>query len=431
MTLLQRVAACCALLLPLAAAPAPNLPNNAWNLVFVPSFETAESHPEHLSVEGLNHSLLFGQLLATVTAGLTPQLRQINAWATPTASCGPAPEGTAALQSIEPYALLNNLGVNYSAVGCGGRADYNSAAYWITNLLANQPQGIYVFAMRADSINALLPTLLPAEAQSVSISGPHQYAVVTIAGGTANAAVFDDGLTPKREYPKLDLSDMKSGGSCPQTPTQFKIQKPAKSPFALNRNQTVSFIRHVEAHPNDPFENGNYVCAGQWRALGANKILKDKIGGLPDHILTTNPKDIIGCSGSCSYIRPTLTIEPFAVEYDRKVDIAEFPWSDAKTLAAALFTQNSPFSRSDYANAKTLVAWEHVHIDDAIRYLISTIYQAPDALKKLPSWSYTDYDTIWTIRIDDKGDLYFSNDCEGLDTARLPSTCPAFTSARH
>jgi len=40
-------------------------------------------------------------------------------------------------------------------------------------------------------------------------------------------------------------------------------------PPSSNNNQTVYIVRHAEAHP-DPmfdFENGNFVAAGQWRAL--------------------------------------------------------------------------------------------------------------------------------------------------------------------
>lgn len=425
----------CALLLAFTpwafAASQPSFPNNAWNFVFVPTFEKPTPDSTRLSIEGLNHALLFGQQLTGATAGITTQIRQVYAWSPPIGKKAVPVNDIAILQSIEPFSLLNNFSVNYSQVSAGDAATYNSAASLVSNLLANQPQGIYVIAMPADSINALIPMLPHVDAGMAQpqISNPHQYLVASFANGAVKLAQYQDGLVPKTLYPQLDLTDVRSH-SCPQQLKTFSIPKPANSKFQLNSNQTVSFIRHVEAHPTAAFENGNYVCAGQWRALGANKILRDKIGFMPDHILTTNPNDIIACSGTCSYIRPTLTIEPFATEFDRTVEIAQFPWNDAESLAAALFTQNSPFSSTQYQGAKTLVAWEHVHINAAIRYLIGTIYQNPAALKDLPSWDYTDYDSIWTVQIDAAGNLQFSNSCEGIDTALLPSTCPAFTSMK-
>ena len=38
-------------------------------------------------------------------------------------------------------------------------------------------------------------------------------------------------------------------------------------PAGTNTNETVYMIRHAEAHPMPYFEDGNYIAAGQWRAL--------------------------------------------------------------------------------------------------------------------------------------------------------------------
>jgi hypothetical protein len=38
-----------------------------------------------------------------------------------------------------------------------------------------------------------------------------------------------------------------------------------------------------------------------------------------------------------------------------------------------------------------------------------------------------DYDTIWTVKIDDQGNLTVDNDlCEGIDSTKLPETAPQF-----
>ena len=417
----------------------PSFQKNAWQLLFVPTFETSGPDNERLSIEGLNHSLLFGQLLSSLTAGLGKTVMGVYAWSTPTRSCKSDPDNMSVLQTVTPYAVLNNLGVNFNLVSCGteskcdcaDKSTYNSPAFLIDNILSNSPKGIYIVAMPKEAINEVLRSLPHIKnVKSIArVENSHQYVLASIDAASTSLQRFDDGLIPKKIYPAVNIGEAITG-KCPQKAASLFIAAPKHSFFKINTNATVSFIRHVEAHPNAGFENGNYVCAGQWRALGANAIIRKKLDYMPDYLLTTNPSGIIACDGTCSYIRPTLTIEPFATEYGKAVDIAAFPWNDAESLAAALFTQNSPFSKAKYDNAKGLVAWEHAHIEKAVRYLIGTIYQRPDALKDLPQWSYTDYDTIWTLATDAQGNLQFTNSCEGISTDLLPSTCPAFMSAR-
>ena len=46
---------------------------------------------------------------------------------------------------------------------------------------------------------------------------------------------------------------------------------------------------------------------------------------------------------------------------------------------------------------------------------------------KAPAWPDSDYDTIWTVTLDDKGNLTVDNAlCEGIDSAKLPVTAPQF-----
>jgi hypothetical protein len=45
----------------------------------------------------------------------------------------------------------------------------------------------------------------------------------------------------------------------------------------------------------------------------------------------------------------------------------------------------------------------------------------------VPGWSEGDYDSIWTVTLDAKGNLTVNNNmCEGIVSANLPATCPAF-----
>ena len=133
----------------------------------MPTFETASKDTARLSVEGLNHSLLFGQLLTSATAGLTGQIKQIYAWSAPDEKCAITPNDIAVLQTIEPFSLLNNMGVNYNQVSCGispkcNCADvntYNSPASIMQSIILNQAPGIYVVSMPAQAINASLVSL--------------------------------------------------------------------------------------------------------------------------------------------------------------------------------------------------------------------------------------------------------------------------------
>ena len=50
-------------------------------------------------------------------------------------------------------------------------------------------------------------------------------------------------------------------------------------PPGTNTNQTVYLIRHAEAHPTSSFEDGNFVGAGQWRALSLPNFLPNALRG--------------------------------------------------------------------------------------------------------------------------------------------------------
>ena len=421
-TLLRLLALC--LLSLSSAAPAAQMPplnRNAWNIVFVQSFEPV-AKTNNLSAQGFNHALLFGQLLNTATAGKIADVRGIY-------SFSPSSNGQdmTTLESIEPFAVLNNRAVTHSLVESGDITTYGTPAYIINGILSNQPRGTYVIAMPAAMINDTLAKLLGpgAPADGIAPNNYNQYVVLSLANGRMAAAVYDDGLSPDKKYPALDLKRTPQY-SCPEQPVKFTVKKPKSSKYQFNTRQSVYFIRHVEAHPNSTFENGNFVCQGAWRAIGANGILSDLMGGKPKNILTTNPTNLIGCDGTCSYIRPALTIAPYAIQHGQNLMLAGFQWNDAPTLAASLFTRNTPYSDPAFDQSLTLVAWEHGNIDKAFQYLIGDIYADPIALKKLPPWSFTDYDTVWKLETDEYGNLTFSNTCEGINSDSLPSTCPAF-----
>lgn len=401
------------------AASIPPLDANAWNIVFVPSFEPNPS-TNTLSVEGFNHALRFGQLLDTATAGKERQVRQIMAF-----TANAQPNDITPLQSIEPYAVLNNRAVSQTIVASGDITQYNSPSYIIAGILAGQPQGDYVVSMPLAMINDTIANLLGPGSGYNGITSRHQYVVLSLEQGRKTTAVYTDGIAAETRMPSVDLQSAHAA-ACPQKPTTFTVKRPTSSFFALNTGQTVYMVRHVEAHPNNTFENGNYVCQGAWRALGAGNALERMMGHPPKTLFTTNPNDIIGCDGTCSYIRPTLTIAPYAVQHGMPLKLAGFQWNDPRSLAASLFTHNTPYSDPAFDRSQTLVAWEHGNLVKAVQYLVADVYGAPDAAKKIPDWSFTDYDSVWTLQTDADGNLTFSNSCEHIDSDALPSTCPAF-----
>ncbi len=62
-------------------------------------------------------------------------------------------------------------------------------------------------------------------------------------------------------------------------------------PAGTNTNETVYWVRHAEAHPTSWWEEGNYVGAGQWRALDLPNALRGKIK--PDQVYSIDPAQVI------------------------------------------------------------------------------------------------------------------------------------------
>ena len=126
MKILTRLLAFFLSALPFAACAGqmPPLDANAWNIVFVQSFEPS-ANTNNLSVQGFNHALMFGQLLHTITAGKIADVRGIYSF-----SPDPCPDACqqdmTTLQSIEPFAVLNNRGVTHTLVSNGDITFSNS-----------------------------------------------------------------------------------------------------------------------------------------------------------------------------------------------------------------------------------------------------------------------------------------------------------------
>jgi hypothetical protein len=197
-------------------------------------------------------------------------------------------------------------------------------------------------------------------------------------------------------------------------------------PFDANRNETLYIVRHAEAHPTTYFADGNYVAAGQWRALDLPNALRDKIS--PTQVYSIDPAQVfegsVSASGNAywSNVAPSLTVQPYAVANNLPYHlVTEFliTDSDAPQLTSDFF-----FRRGKFTNKSVLLGWQYTQIPETITALLKSCrYSGPP----VPAWSAVDYDSVWTVTLDAQGNLAVDNRlCEGIDSTALPATAPNF-----
>ncbi|HYL46146.1 MAG TPA: hypothetical protein VEU52_03910 [Candidatus Limnocylindrales bacterium] len=298
---------------------------------------------------------------------------------------------------------------------------------------ANAP-GFYVFSAPWEIASVLMTDINQLEGSNLTLpsryAGPNVvYAIAVTPSGNASLLTYNSNLNPPSNYPVLPTLGIVTS-QCTATPFEIQVTGGiggAIAPNNSNTNETVYMIRHAEAHPNSTWDDGNYVGPGQWRALELPYALLDKIH--PTEVYSIDASNAIpGGQGSIpsSYIRPTLTAEPYAIANNLPFNFA---------ASVAVFSQNPPalstlasnffFTNGTFTNKTILVAWEHDHIPPTINALISS-YQPPPS-RIAPNWSDSDYDTIWTVKLDGQGNLTVDNSlCEGIDSASLPATPPPF-----
>jgi hypothetical protein len=262
-----------------------------------------------------------------------------------------------------------------------------------------------------------------------SYAGPNiVYAITISPDGDARLITYDSDLNPESTYPELPSPILPA--ECPNTQQahrEISVESGDAGvvvPSNINTNETVYIVRHAEAHP-DPkpgFENGNFVGAGQWRALDLYNTLADTIN-LPDMVYSIDPAQSFELNSiSFSYVRPSLTVWPYAVANSLPYHlVSSFLIMDADQaeLASEFFFTNSTFS-----NKTILLAWESTRIKPIINALL-TSYNSSESLNA--TWPVTDYDTIWTVKIDENGALTVDNNlCEGIDSEALPEEAPRF-----
>jgi hypothetical protein len=244
---------------------------------------------------------------------------------------------------------------------------------------------------------------------------------------------FDSNLSPLSTYPALP-SPVPVSTSCTATPFNITVTGGAGGaviPAGVNINETLYIIRHAEAHPQPNWDDGNYVCGGQWRALDLPNALRGKIS--PQLVYSIDPAQVISGSVSAvgnsgwSYVRPALTAEPYAIANNLPFYLAAGFELDAQN-PPQLSTQASDFffTGGKLSAQKVLLAWEHAHIPSTVNALLESYYPNGGA-PSVPAWAGDDYDSIWTVMLDAQGNLTVNNNvCEGIVSASLPVTCPEF-----
>ena len=343
--------------------------------------------------------------------------------------------------SYPPVPLPDGVAAPYSACATCQGLDFNDTQgdneALVTSILQIHIQvhvpGFYVFSAPWETISALMAAINKGQGYKLSLPAAYTgandvYAIAIAPSGSASLVTFNSNLKPPATYPTLP-STVKEA-ACAAKPFRLTANdgvNGAKVPAGSNTNETVYLVRHAEAHPSLGWDNGNFLAAGQWRALALANALRGKIS--PSAVYSIDPAqiinegDYIGGNSNFSYIRPALTVEPYAIANN----LPYYLVSDIE-----LFDPNSPrltsdkfFSGGAFSNKSIILAWEHDHFPPIVSALLQSYFPANQAPLKAPAWSDEDYDTIWTVTLDARGNLTVNNAmCEGINSTSLPVTAP-------
>ncbi len=405
--------------------------------------QTAENYPDMVALETIQQFALLNQITVPKdpvgTAQYTANSYPLNTGYVP----GPVPPGVAPsliycqgceglqfndLNSDIHEALVNNQSV-------------------VTQILNYNVPGFYVFSAPWETTFSLLTSINTNEGYKLTLPARYQgpnyiYAISIPPKGSTTLTTYNSNVKPPVAYPTLPGPALASA-SCPQTgkgaQPYFNITTKGaagvKIPSGINTSETVYMMRHAEAHPITWFEDGNYVAAGQWRALDLPNALRGKFTPMPTQIYSSDPAQATP-SGylNFSYVRPSLTVEPYAIANNLPYYLASsFEMFDIPAVMAQenqFFFNDPPFINSplfspppSFTGETVLLAWEHAHFPPTVNLLLASY----GSKERVPDWADTDYDTIWTVTLDSVGNLTVNNAlCEGIDSVALPVAAPQF-----
>ena len=333
----------------------------------------------------------------------------------------------------------------------------------LSNLVSAKASGFHVFSAPWGTTSAMLTNLNKLFGASLKLptayAGPNQiYAVSITPSGSASLTTFDANLSPSASAPVLPAALPQT--ACNAQPHKFSFtliagqpysqtldgvtttgNVPAVLPTGISTSQTVYMIRHAEAHPVSSFENGNFVAPGQWRALGLADALRGKIS--PDLVMSIDPAQVTPGVPSLTspiryaYVRTNMTVLPYAIANNLPYSLVtglsmmDVNFADMQASASVIKLNDVLFTGGAYSGKKVLLAWEHDHLPPTLNELLKRYFPnggAPSMSSDI--WPGTDYDTVWTFKLDAQGNLTADNTlCEGIDSAVLQtnfSTAPQF-----
>jgi len=320
----------------------------------------------------------------------------------------------------------------------------------VSGIINKKSPGYYVFSAPWETISALLTSINTLYGYNLKLpttymSPNYVYAISIPPSGSASLVTYNSNLTPPSTYPVLP-APVQSAACTHSLQPYFKAVRTGgvdgvKVPANSNTNQRVYIVRHADAHP-DPgfyFEDGNYVGAGQWRALALSNALRGKIS--PNMVYSIDPAQwyptSLAYTYTVSYVRPSLTVLPYAIANNLPFYLAAgFELVDAAIASPAVAQTTSNFfftnTNVNLSNQTILLAWESGHIRPFLNALLASYGgnnppQLPLVDPPPDGWPSADYDTIWTVTLDAQGNLTVDNDlCEGIDSSKLPATAPQF-----
>jgi hypothetical protein len=393
---------------------------NIYALEPMTHLQTAKNYPDLVGLESIEQFAMLNQISLSdgisvpVTAYSYPILTSYSSAAVPPGVAQPV-FACAACQGID----FNDKNGDNEALLSG-------------IVKANVP-GFYVFSAPWETVSAMMANINQLEGYSLTLpasfrSPNYIYAIVAAPSGGANLVTYNSNLYPPSTYPVLPSPVPFTAECTGQTPFNIGVTggtNGALIPPGINTNETVYMIRHAEAHPTSTWEDGNYIGAGQWRALTLPNALRGKMQ--PTQVMSIDPANAIPPGtdrAASSYIRTSLTVEPYAIANNLPHNLA---------ASVAVFAQNAPqlstaasdylFTGGTFSNQTILMAWEHEHIPPTVNALLSS-YQSSQIA---PDWPDSDYDTIWTVKLDAQGNLTVDNSiCEGIDSAVLLPAPPQF-----
>ena len=390
--------------------------------------QTANDYPDMAGVEAIEQFAMLNQI--TLSYGSYAPVPASSYPINVSYSSAPVPDGVA-----QPFLNCPTAsGSSYSCQGLDFRDLNRDNETLLSDLIKANSSGFYVFSAPWETVRTMMTEINQTGGYNLtppaSYAGPNYIYAISIApSGSASLVTYNSNVHPPDTYPTLPAGKIVAAACLPTTNhTTFHIQATGGvgAPPGINTNETVYLVRHAEAHPTFYWEDGNYVGAGQWRALDLPNALRGKIS--PTLVYSIDPAQSLsggyGAEGSFySYVRTNTTVLPYAIANNLPYNLAA-SFSLMAQNPPALATQASTFffTGGKFSNQSLLVGWEHDHIPTTVNALLSTYHSGQVA----PDWPSDDYDTVWTVRLDAHGNLSIDNaTCEGISSA-LPKTPPQF-----